>query len=100
MDGKEFWDKVDMLLSDRKKTLVSLSKETGIAQSTIYRQRERNQLPKMKDFRAIESFFGVRIDNQEKDDCFSNHEWKVIMAYRSHPEFQIAIDSMLGLKTD
>lgn len=98
MDGKEFWNKIDLLLSAKNMSLVSLSKQTGIPLSTIYRQRERHQLPKMKEFKAIESLLDVWLDESNKNITLSEHECELVLAYRNHPEFQIAIDTMLGLQ--
>ena len=97
MDGNEFWKKIDLILKGKNLTLSDLAVKTGVGRSTIYRQRERGQLPKMDDFQKIERFLDTML--LERNDDFSEHEVLLISAYRAMPvSVRDAIDRMLGIE--
>jgi transcriptional regulator with XRE-family HTH domain len=48
----------------------------------------------------LSSTLPTQSENDNNNDIFSNHEKKVINAYRNKPEMQPAVDKLLGVEDD
>ncbi len=87
---------------------VELEKKTGIAKSSI--QRYISEKTKKVPVEAVEALsVAVGISpayimgwcNEETNDLkLSNHEKKLVISYREHPEMQLSVDRLLGIEEE
>lgn len=61
MGATEFWNKLDKLLLETNMSLADLARTIGVNKGTIYKQRDREQMPKGEELQAMYDFFGVKL---------------------------------------
>ena len=66
--------------------------------------REPNSevLIKLADFynTTVDFILGVSKSTQNNDLNLSNHEKKLVVSYREHPEMQLSVDRLLGIEEE
>lgn len=66
--------------------------------------REPNSevLIKLADFynTTVDFILGVSKSTQNNDLKLSNHEKKLVISYREHPEMQLSVDRLLGIEEE
>lgn len=66
--------------------------------------REPNSevLIKLADFynTTVDFILGVSKSTQNNDLKLSNHEKKLVVSYREHPEMQLSVDRLLGIEEE
>lgn len=66
--------------------------------------REPNSevLIKLADFynTTVDFILGVSKSTQNNDLKLSNHEKKLVISYRNHPEMQLSVDRLLGIEEE
>ena len=66
--------------------------------------REPNSevLIKLADFynTTVDFILGVSKSTQNNDLNLSNHEKKLVISYREHPEMQLSVDRLLGIEEE
>lgn len=85
-------------------TQQELADELKLAKSTISMYENGKREPDFETEELIADYFNVDINTlrgiKDKEAAiFSEHEKKVIFAYRSHPDMQKSVDKLLGIET-
>lgn len=85
-------------------TQQELADELKLAKSTISMYENGKREPDFETEELIADYFNVDINTlrgiKDKEAAiFSEHEKKVIFAYRNHPEMQLSVDKLLGIET-
>ena len=107
-----FIEKYDYLCSQIGKSPNAVAKELSIASGTVSEWR-KGRKPQNSTIKKIAGYFGVPVEYFKEDSSpavvssvsgklivgnpLTSHEHSVIMAYRAHPEMQLAIDKLLGI---
>lgn len=86
-------------------TQQELADELKLAKSTISMYENGKREPDFETEELIADYFNVDINTlrgiKEKEAAiFSEHEKKVIFAYRSHPDMQKSVDKLLGIEPE
>lgn len=86
-------------------TQQELADELKLAKSTISMYENGKREPDFETEELIADYFNVDINTlrgiKEKEAAiFSEHEKKVIFAYRSHPDMQKSVDRLLGIEPE
>lgn len=98
-----FLENLTALMKKRGINKSTLAKESGIPYTTIdgfYKKGCDNT--KLSTLVRLSEYFGVSLDyliNGEVTNL-SEHEKAVLTAYRSHPDMQKAVDTLLGIPAD
>lgn len=84
-------------------TQQELADELKLAKSTISMYENGKREPDFETEELIADYFNVDINTlrgiKDKEAAiFSEHEKKVIFAYRSHPDMQKSVDKLLGIE--
>ena len=87
---------------------VELEKRTGIAKSSIQRYiSEKTKKVPVEAVEALSIAVGVSPAyimgwcNEDINDLnLNNHEKKLVISYREHPEMQLSIDRLLGIEEE
>ena len=98
-----FLDTLNFLMKERKLNKNTLAKESGIPYTTIdgfYKKGCDNV--KLSTLTRLADFFGVSLDYLINGQItnVSSHEREVILAYRSNPSMQEAVDKLLGISSE
>ena len=83
-------------------TQQELADELKLAKSTISMYENGKREPDFETEELIADYFNVDINTlrgiKDKEAAiFSEHEKKVIFAYRNHPDMQKSVDKLLGI---
>lgn len=86
-------------------TQQELADELKLAKSTISMYENGKREPDFETEELIADYFNVDINTlrgiKDKEAAiFSEHEKKVIFAYRSHPDMQKSVDKLLGIEPE
>lgn len=86
-------------------TQQELANELKLAKSTISMYENGKREPDFETEELIADYFNVDINTlrgiKDKEAAiFSEHEKKVIFAYRSHPDMQKSVDKLLGIEPE
>lgn len=86
-------------------TQQELADELKLAKSTISMYENGKREPDFETEELIADYFNVDINTlrgiKDKEAAiFSEHEKKVIFAYRSHPDMQKSVDRLLGIEPE
>jgi transcriptional regulator with XRE-family HTH domain len=84
-------------------TQQELADELKLAKSTISMYENGKREPDFETEELIADYFNVDINTlrgiKDKEAAiFSEHEKKVIFAYRNHPDMQKSVDKLLGIE--
>ena len=99
------------LRSERNISQCALAQQVGLSKSAYSRFETGEREPLTSHIIMFSNFYKVstdyilglsdekeyKIDNTNNIFDLSDHEKKLVCAYRKHPEFQIAIDTMLNI---
>jgi len=102
------------LRKERKITAKQLAETLNVAESTVSLYENGKREPDFKTLLNIAHYFGVSVDylleNTEAPQSankpmpitqiLNNKECRVLIAYRSTPEMQSAVDKLLGVSED
>lgn len=86
-------------------TQQELADELKLAKSTISMYENGKREPDFETEELIADYFNVDINTlrgikDKEATIFSEHEKKVIFAYRSHPDMQKSVDRLLGIEPE
>lgn len=86
-------------------TQQELADELKLAKSTISMYENGKREPDFETEELIADYFNVDINTlrgiKDKEAAiFSEHEKKVVFAYRSHPDMQKSVDKLLGIEPE
>ncbi len=86
-------------------TQQELADELMLAKSTISMYENGKREPDFETEELIADYFNVDINTlrgiKDKEAAiFSEHEKKVIFAYRNHPDMQKSVDKLLGIEPE
>lgn len=86
-------------------TQQELADELKLAKSTISMYENGKREPDFETEELIADYFNVDINTlrgiKDKEAAiFSEHEKKVIFAYRNHPDMQKSVDKLLGIEPE
>lgn len=86
-------------------TQQELADELMLAKSTISMYENGKREPDFETEELIADYFNVDINTlrgikDKEATIFSEHEKKVIFAYRSHPDMQKSVDRLLGIEPE
>lgn len=86
-------------------TQQELADELKLAKSTISMYENGKREPDFETEDLIADYFNVDINTlrgikDKEATIFSEHEKKVIFAYRSHPDMQKSVDRLLGIEPE
>ena len=97
-------DKIIALLKEQKKTQKDLCDFLGIDKHVFTDWKAERNKSYTKYIYQIASFLNVSVDfllgktdKQSNSVTLTAHEMQIILAYRSHPEMQKAVDTLLGI---
>ena len=98
-----FLENLDALMRARKINKSTLAKESGVPYTTIdgfYKKGCDNT--KLSTLVRLAEYFGVSLDYlvHGKISTLTEHEKKVVSAYRNNPNMQEAVDKLLGVEPD
>ena len=62
-EGRDFWNNIDRMLSERNCTLTDMCNKSGIAYNTVNGQRVRQSIPKLEQLLAMSQFLGTSIES-------------------------------------
>ncbi len=103
-----FGSKIKELRTKSKMTQKDLSLILDVSSSTIGMYEQDRREPDIKTIILIAKYFNVSTDflfelkQSKKDQLFSysEHEQRLVFAYRTKPEMQPAVDTILGIGSD
>lgn len=88
-------------INERNTTLKAIASEIGVPYSTLRDMQSNIGSARVDNVIKLCKYLGISVEelNSAKTNAFelSDHERKLIIAYRQYPEFQAAIDSMLNI---
>ena len=86
-------------------TLKEIATFVGVSEGTVSRwesgeikNMKRNKIAKLSQILQISPLELTGISTNEEIEEFTNHEKRVIRAYRNKPEMQPAVDKLLGVE--
>lgn len=106
---------LDALLKEKGITASKMLTDLGMNKSSVLNWKTRGTVPSGATLQKIAEYFGVSVDyllgkSVQKEDIqhetlenkfsaniLSDHEKKVILAYRGNPAMQLAVDRLLGI---
>ena len=112
----EIIDKIELLLKENKKKKSELCEYLGLKKTAFSHWKSGENSSYKKHIDKIAEFFNVSIDyllgrsevseienkktapSKEETEIFSEHEIKLVYAYRSKPEMQPSIDKLLDIE--
>lgn len=110
-DEKEkriFSNNLNYYMKKHEKTQTDIISDLGINKSTISTWCNGTKMPRMGTIQTLADYFGIKkSDLVEEKQAGSNkvityteHENRVILAYRNKPDMQPAVDRLLGIEPE
>lgn len=104
-----FGNRIKKYREDNNLTLAEIERMTDVPAQTINRYELGQRVPKVDAAAIIADklnlnplwLFGYDVEDAEMPSDsleFTKHECNVIVEYRNHPDMQIAVDKILGVK--
>lgn len=97
-----FYEILKQLCTDNGTTPTALAKKLKLSTSKVTLWKNGTE-PSAKYLIAIADYFNVSVDfllgrkSKNASAILTAHEMQLILAYRTHPEMQKAVDTLLGL---
>lgn len=108
--GEKIGDRIKTMRNERKLKQAELAAILGVSPSTVGMYEQNRREPDDKTKIAICKYFDISMDylvgtaeNKEKpiyEDELTEHEQKLLRAYRTQPEVQVAVDRILGIQNE
>lgn len=103
-----FYDKLKELCNKKGVKPSRVAIECGFSKGTVSHWKNSGTIPQRDILKKIANYFDVSVDyllsNDEKETqvndkalILTEHEKRLISAYRDKPEMQLAIDKLLGI---
>ena len=107
-EKKIFSKNLNYYMKKHGKTQPDIIAALGINKSTISTWCNGTKMPRMGTIQSLADYFGIKKSDlvEEKQETspevitYTEHEVKVLDAYRSKPEMQPAVDRLLGVEPE
>ena len=106
------YDKIEMLCKEYGKTVTQMCREAGVSRTSIFYLKSGNRESiSTKSIEKIAKYFGVPIgdifENEKNPQAeragdlqLTERERRLIIAFRSQPDLQYAVERLLGVEQD
>lgn len=102
-----FTEKFCKFIQDNKISAYRIAKDTQISQGLMNNYKNGIKIPSLDNLVKIADYLGVsvdylldRTDKKKIGSQLNEHEEVLIEAYRSQPDFQKAVDRLLGVQPE